>query len=44
MTKDPEDPYANPSDEVSAQINITSRCVHGNAYLIFLSDFVVLSQ
>ena len=30
MTKDPEDPYATPSDEVSMQMNITPTCVHGN--------------
>ena len=30
MTKDPEDPYATPSDEVSVQMNITLTCVHGN--------------
>lgn len=30
MTKDPQDPYATPSDEVSVQMNITPTCVNGN--------------
>jgi len=30
VTKDPQDPYATPSDEVSVKMNITPTCVHGN--------------